>query len=122
MPTWLAPTQVRLIPVDDDHVATCDDAAEDLSGAGVRADVDDRPLPVGDRLDRAGDERVPYYAVVGERESGGEPLPVTVRATGGQRPMDVDELAGTVREATDGFPSRERYWPRRLDDGPTFRN
>jgi threonyl-tRNA synthetase len=120
IPTWLAPTQVRLIPVDGDHVATCDDIADDLTAAGVRADVDDRPLPVGDRLDRADDERVPYYAVVGEREGDGEPLPVTVRATGGQRAMDVDELAATVREATDGFPSRERYWPQRLGDMPGF--
>jgi threonyl-tRNA synthetase len=120
IPTWLAPTQVRLIPVDGDHVATCDDAVDDLTAAGVRADVDERPLPVGDRLDRADDERVPYFAVVGEREGDGEPLPVTDRATGRERTMDVDELAATVREATNGFPSRERYGPRHLGDTPGF--
>jgi threonyl-tRNA synthetase len=120
LPTWLAPTQVRLIPVDEGHVETCDDAVDELTDAGVRADVDDRDGSVGDRLDRADDERVPYYAVVGDREREGETLPVTDRATGRERAMGVDELAATVREATDRFPSPECYWPRHLGDTPEF--
>ncbi|WP_323190818.1 threonyl-tRNA synthetase editing domain-containing protein [Halostella sp. PRR32] len=118
--TWLAPTQVRLIPVDGDHLGTCDDVVDRLTDAGVRADVDDRAAPVGDRLARADDERVPHVAVVGDRERNGEPLRVTNRATGRERTTDVDELARTVREATAAHPARERYGPRRVSETLAF--
>ncbi|WP_121820453.1 His/Gly/Thr/Pro-type tRNA ligase C-terminal domain-containing protein [Halostella salina] len=118
LPTWLAPTQVRLVPVDAGHAERCDAVVAALSESGVRADVDDRELSVGDRIGRAEAAGVPYYAVVGEREAGDGPLPVTERASGRESAMTVAELAETVREATAAYPSRRRPLPARLRDWP----
>jgi threonyl-tRNA synthetase len=67
-PTWLSPTQVRFVPVDDEHVEYCDALADDLATAGIRADVDDRDETVGTRIAEAETDWVPYHVVVGDRE------------------------------------------------------
>ena len=69
VPTWLAPTQVRLVPVGDRHTERCRALTETLTDAGVRVDVDDRKLTVGQRIAAVDDDHVPYYAVVGDREA-----------------------------------------------------
>ncbi|WP_168216283.1 threonyl-tRNA synthetase editing domain-containing protein [Halorussus halobius] len=122
-PTWLAPTQVRFVPVDDEHADHCDALAGDLDAAGVRADVDDREATVGERIARAEADRVPYYAVVGDREvkrggRGEDALAVTVRAEGREREMDAETLRATVRDAVDEFPRKRRYLARRLGERP----
>jgi threonyl-tRNA synthetase len=120
LPTWLSPTQVRFVPLDADHVPYCDGLADELAAAGVRADVDDRPETVGDRIARAEADWVPYYAVVGDREVDGDPLPVTVRTGDTEVGTTLDELRRRVRDETEGYPRKRRYLPGRLDDHPGF--
>ena len=123
-PDWLAPTQVRLVPVADDHVARADAVADALEAAGVRVDVDDRELSVGARLAAAERERVPRYVVLGDDEYPEKALPVTDVATGRERERDVDALAGDVRDAAarrlavDDAPARP--FPRRRSDRIAF--
>ena len=69
LPTWLSPTQVRFVPVGDEHVEYCDALADDLATAGIRADVDDRDETVGTRIAEAETDWVPYHVVVGDRET-----------------------------------------------------
>ncbi|NHN47040.1 threonine--tRNA ligase [Halostella sp. JP-L12] len=118
LPTWIAPTQVRLIPVGEDHVDRCSAVAERLRDAGVRADVDDRAATVGERIARADADRAPYRAVVGDRELARESLPVAERATGRESAMTVGELEAAVREAVDGFPAPRPRTPTLFGDGP----
>jgi len=99
LPDWLAPTQVRLVPVADDHVARADAVADALEAVGIRVDVDDRERTVGARLAAAERERVPRYVVVGDDERPDEPLPVTDVATGRERDRGVDALAEEVKNA-----------------------
>jgi len=123
VPTWLAPTQVRFVPVGDEHVDACVDLAGELDAAGVRTDVDDREATVGERIARAEDDRVPYYAVVGDRELADssdrrDALAVTVRAEEREREMDLETLCATVREELGAFPRGRRYLPTRLAERP----
>jgi|GEM_PF-852898 threonyl-tRNA synthetase len=119
LPAWLAPTQVRLVPVAADHVERCSTIADELAGVdelagrAVRVDVDDRERAVGDRIERAARDRVPHYVVVGDDEVGNESLPVTDVATGRERSQTVAELAATIADATAGSPHRDRRLPRR---------
>ncbi|WP_227133506.1 threonyl-tRNA synthetase editing domain-containing protein [Halorubellus salinus] len=99
LPDWLAPTQVRLVPVADEHVDRATAIADALAAAGVRVDVDDRALSVGARIGTAERERVPRYVVVGDDESPDAALPVTDVATGRERERDVDDLAAAVADA-----------------------
>ena len=120
LPTWLAPTQVRLIPVGEDHVDRCVTVADTLRAGGVRADVDDRAATVGERIARAGDDCVPYRAVVGDRELECDALSVAALATGRETAMTIQELEATVREDVASFPVRGRSLPTRTSERAVF--
>lgn len=67
-PLWLAPEQVRLLPIADRHVAYCETVAADLESAGLRVSVDVRPEKTGYKVREAQLMKVPYMLVVGDRE------------------------------------------------------
>jgi threonyl-tRNA synthetase len=117
-PAWLAPTQVRFVTVEADHRDRATALANEVTEAGLRADVDDRSLPVGDRLDRAGRDRVPFVAVVGDREADGAALSVWDRRAGIERSLSAEALVAHIGDTVDGLPSRERYLPLLVEDGP----
>jgi threonyl-tRNA synthetase len=121
LPTWLSPTQVRFIPVNpDSHLAYCEGLADELEGAEIRVDIDDRDESVGKRIAGAETDWVPYYVVVGGDEIEGETLGVNDRATGEERDMTLDELRRIVREDVGDLPQRARYLPRNVSNHPSF--
>ena len=120
LPVWLSPTQVRFVPVGEEHVEYCDELVDDLAAADVRADVDERSETVGKRIARTETDWVPYYAVVGDREVDGGRLDVNVRATDEEVEMTPQELRERVRSETDGLPSEKRYLPKHVSDHPSF--
>lgn len=120
LPVWLAPTQARFVPVGDEHVDHCLEVASKLESAGVRVDVDDRGESVGARIRRAEQDWVPYVAVVGDDEVGGDALGVRVRERDEEVEMTVDELVDRVDEASRGLPRGERYTPVLLSEKPNF--
>jgi threonyl-tRNA synthetase len=87
-PVWLAPVQVRIIPVGEGHR----NAANELAGKleGFRVEVDDRDDTVSKRIRDAEVEKIPYVVVYGDRESD-EALAVRERG-GGQSTKSLDEL------------------------------
>lgn len=120
LPTRLAPTQVRLIPVGEAHVDRCVAVAETLRAASVRAGVDDRAATVGERIARADDDRVPYRAVVGDRELQRDALPVAERASGRETAMTVAELEASIGEDVAGYPTPRCRTPVRFSRRPDF--
>jgi threonyl-tRNA synthetase len=68
-PVWLAPVQVRVIPVGEAHRGAAGELSRELRRAGFRADVDDRDETLGKRIRDAEIEKVPYVVVWGDRES-----------------------------------------------------
>jgi len=120
VPTWLAPTQVRLVPVGDEHVDRCEEIAADLGAAGVRVDVDDRTATVGRRLADAASDWVPYYAVVGDRERDRDALDVTVGAEATERELTVPQLRETVLAAVGEKPRPRLSMPRLASRRPRF--
>ena len=94
-PLWLAPVQVRLIPVGEDHRETVAALRERLEGEGFRADVDARDETLGKRIREAELQKVPYVVVYGDRESDAS-LAVRERG-GGQSTRSLDELVSELR-------------------------
>src|SRR5918995_3632024 len=91
-PLWLAPVQLRLIPVGEGHRAAARELAEKLGG--FRVEVDERDETVGKRIRDAEVEKVPYVVVYGDRESETE---LAVRERGGERStLSFDELLGEL--------------------------
>jgi len=103
-PLWLAPEQVRLLPIADRHVAYCQTVAEDFRSSGLRVSVDSRPEKTGYKIREAQLQKVPYMLVVGDREVEGGTVSVRALKGGdqGSRPaVDFREQAlRRVREKT----------------------
>jgi threonyl-tRNA synthetase len=119
-PLWLAPTQVRVLPVKDDFLDFAMDLGGRIAALGVRTDVDDRTETIGKRIREAEKEWVPFIAVVGEKEAGGEKLQVRVRGQKEQPHLSVEELVARIHEATAGMPYRALPLSVKVSQRPTF--
>jgi threonyl-tRNA synthetase len=94
-PLWLAPVQVRVIPVGEDHRAAANDLCARLEEAGARADADERDETVSKRIRDAELEKIPRVVVYGDKESDAA-LAVRERG-GGQKTRSLDELISELR-------------------------
>ncbi|MBI4022737.1 threonine--tRNA ligase [Candidatus Berkelbacteria bacterium] len=72
-PLWLAPVQVKLLPIADRHNEYATDVAKQLEKAGYRVELDDRQESVGKKIRTAQLEQVPYMLVVGDKEIEAKP-------------------------------------------------
>jgi len=86
-PLWLAPEQVRVLPITDAVLESARALAGELEAAGLRAHVDERSETLGYKIREGETGKVPYMAVVGEREA--EAGTVAVRRRGGGKKQDV---------------------------------
>ncbi len=97
-PLWLAPEQLRFVPVADRHAAHCDELAAKAKASGLRAFVDDSKESVGKKIRAAQLEKAPYTLVVGDQEA--ESDAYTVRDRAGTETPDVtfDRLVDALVE------------------------
>ena len=104
-PLWLAPVQVRVVPVGAGHHEPAQALAGTLRDAGFRVDVDDRAETLGKRIRDAEVEKVPYAVVWGDRES---ETAIAVRRRGGegQTTLSLDELVAELAEQLPGADDR----------------
>jgi threonyl-tRNA synthetase len=120
LPTWLAPTQVRVVPLSDKFVTEAEKIAEKLSEACVRSDVDDRLLTMQRKVREAETEWVNFVVVVGEREINSGVLSVRDRKLRKIRQMKLQELVDAVRKDAEGKPFLPLTLPRLLSKRPLF--
>jgi len=121
LPIWLAPTQVRIIPVSKAFVEDCENLVTKIQ---ARADIDDRELKLGRKIRDAEKEWVNYIVVFGEKEAKSGKLAVRVRTgdkDGEQLNMTLEELERRIAEETKGYPSRKLPLSSRLSKRPIFR-
>lgn len=98
-PVWLAPEQVRLIPISDTETERAHGIAAQLKAAGVRAHVDDRHETLNYRIRDGEMQKVPYMAVIGQREAEAGTVALRVRGTGKkQEVIPVADLIARVME------------------------
>jgi threonyl-tRNA synthetase len=124
-PTWLAPTQVRLVPVAERHICFAEEIGTRLNAAGIRADVDDRDESVNKKVREAGMDWVPYVAVIGDQEAETGRLTVTIRKLSEKKKpfkesVTENELVQAVKLETAGKPFRPLYTPKLLSRKPRF--
>ena len=97
-PAWLAPEQVRLLPIADRHVAYCERVAEELKAAGLRAAVDRRTEKIGYKIREAQLQKIPYMLVVGDREEESGTVSLRVRGAGDRGAVEVRSFRDDVVE------------------------
>lgn len=78
-PLWLAPEQVRIIPVSNNHIKNADKLTEELRAKDIRVNVDNNNETVGNRIRIAENQKIPYIIVYGDREISSGVLPIRER-------------------------------------------
>jgi threonyl-tRNA synthetase len=94
-PVWLAPVQVRVLPVADAHREAATELCGALDAAGVRADVDDRVETLGKRIRDAELQKIPYVVVWGDRETR-EAMAVRKRGGEGVSTVSLEALVAEI--------------------------
>lgn len=96
-PTWLAPEQVRVLPISEKYLEYANRVQNDLFDAGIRSSVDARSEKIGYKIREARLKKVPYMLVVGQKEQEENTVSVRSRFAGdeGQKPLkDFLEVIG----------------------------
>ncbi len=101
LPTWMAPEQVRFLPVTDRAADYCADAAKALEGQGFRVEVDYRNEKIGKKIRDAQMEKVPYMVVVGDRDMENGTVSPRHRADGDLGAMSLDAFVTLLRQVVD---------------------
>ena len=117
-PLWLAPTQVRVIPLKEEFLDICNDLSEKISSQDIRVDVDDRNESIGKRIREAEKEWIRYILVIGEKEANSDTLSVRDRMTGNLREFSFDDFISEIKEQTKGKPFTGLNLPKHLSKRP----
>ena len=97
-PLWLAPEQVKIIPVSDKQLDYAKDLLSKLQAEHIRASIDDRSEKMGYKIRQAQLEKIPYMLVVGDKEMEDGTVSVRSRKEGDAGKMSVDELVAKLVE------------------------
>ena len=92
-PLWLAPVQIKLIPIADRHLPYIEKIKEKLEAAGIiRVEIDDRSEKMGYKIREAQLEKVPYMIIAGDKDIENNVVAVRSRKNGDMGTMNIDEL------------------------------
>ena len=105
LPTWMAPEQVRFLPVTDRAADYCAEVAGKLKEQGFRVEVDGRNEKIGKKIREAQLEKVPYMLVVGDRDMEAGTVSVRHRSEGDLGAMGLEQFSAMLRQVVD---SKER--------------
>jgi len=108
-PTWLAPEQVTVIPIADDHHSYADELYKGLRRAGIRASVDASGESLGHRVRKVQLMKTPYALIVGDKEREDASVSVRARGTRQNKVMSLDQFIAAVdkESAERGAPETE---------------
>ena len=95
-PAWLAPTQVKILPISDKYMDYANEVKKALFDAGIRVEMDDRAEKIGFKIREAQLQKVPYMLVVGEKEAAENQVAVRSRDKGEMGSMDLNEFVSMV--------------------------
>ena len=97
-PTWLAPTQVKLVPIAEPHYDYAYSVAEKLKKAGIRCSVDDRNEKLGYKIREGQMKKIPYLFVIGDKEMAENKVAVRKYGEGDKGAFDVDVIATLIAD------------------------
>ncbi len=97
-PAWLAPTQVKILPISDNFKDYADTVYDTLKKKGFRVELDDRSEKIGYKIREAQLEKVPYMLIVGEKEMNDNAVSVRSRKEGDKGAMAIEEFISLLAE------------------------
>ena len=100
-PTWLAPVQVKLLPIADRHLDYLYDVKKALEAKGIRCEIDDRSEKIGFKIRQAQLEKVPYMLLAGDKDIENNTVSLRTRSGGDKGAMSLDEFIEKLLEEVD---------------------
>ncbi|HIT72828.1 threonine--tRNA ligase [Tyzzerella sp. An114] len=97
-PTWLAPVQVKVLPISEKFEDYAKSVADRLDAEGIRVETDNRAEKIGYKIREARNERVPYIIVVGEKDKEAGKVSLRSRTNGEEGQFDLDDVIARVKE------------------------
>ena len=98
LPTWLAPVQVKLLPISDAHLDYAKGVQEELEKREIRTEIDARQEKIGYKIREAQLQKIPYMLIIGEKEVEANAVGVRARKEGDIGQMSVDEFVAKIQE------------------------
>ena len=95
-PTWLAPVQVKVLPISEKFTDYAKSVKEQLDMAGIRTEIDNRDEKIGYKIREARNERVPYMIVIGEKDMEANKVSLRSRANGEEGQFDLADVIERV--------------------------
>jgi threonyl-tRNA synthetase len=117
-PIWLSHTQVRIIPIRNEHLLFAENIENILSQSHIRTDIDDRSESLSKRIREAETEWIPFILVIGDKEAESTTLVIRDRRTGTQNESNIEELIEWVRKETKDKPFMPLNLPKYLSKRP----
>ena len=96
LPLWLAPVQVKVLPISDRFADYTNKVVEELNAAGIRAELDDRSEKTGKKIRDAELAKVPYMLIIGEKEMNEGKVAVRVHKEGDKGAVPLQEFINTI--------------------------
>lgn len=96
-PLWLAPVQIKILPISDKHIDYAKSVVSDLTAKGFRCELDTRDEKIGYKIREAQLEKVPYMLIVGQKEEDEKTVSVRKRDEGDIGSMTLDQFASQAK-------------------------
>ena len=106
-PTWLAPVQVKVLPISDKYMEYGKKVLEELNEVGIRAEIDQRAEKIGYKIREAQMQKIPYMLVVGAKEEEAGVVSVRSRFAGDEGQKDLTAFMDALKEEIDTKTIRE---------------
>ena len=117
-PLWLAPTQVRIIPLKDEFMEFSQNLFDKLTEKNIRVDIDDRNESIGKRIRESEKEWIRYVLVIGDKEVNSENLSVRDRTQSDVRDIPFDDFINEIQTQNQGKPNSTLNLPPLLSKRP----
>lgn len=106
-PTWLAPVQVKVLPISDKYMEYGQSVLDGLKAAGIRAELDTRAEKIGYKIREAQMQKIPYMLVVGAKEEEGGLVSVRSRYEGDEGQKSLDDFIAAIKQEVAEKTARE---------------
>ena len=105
-PTWLAPVQVKVLPISEKYMDYAENVRKKLDEAGIRVELDTRSEKIGYKIREAQQAKVPYMLVVGQKEEEDGTVAVRSRAAGDEGTRSLDAFIADIQKEIDSKENR----------------
>ena len=100
-PVWLAPVQVKFLPISDKHLEYAKELRKKFKKLGIRVEVDESNEKIGYKIRKAQMEKVPYMAIIGDKEMESQTLSIRDRSQGDIGAKPIDEFIAHIQDLTE---------------------